>query len=147
MMGIQYLYKALSICGRNDIVVKLLINPDSFYYRWIKDGETTLVESFDLEPHTRSKNHHMFSNVLAWYYQELLGIQYDGTSGVQKVLLKPCKDFPLQYAKGSVRFDNGEILATVSKSEKDIIYTIEIVGELYVECEGKRLLGRQTIVV
>lgn len=147
MMGVQYLYKALSICGRNDLVVKLLINPDSFYYRWIKDGETTLVESFDPEPHTRSKNHHMFSNILAWYYEELLGIQYDAASAIKQVVLKPCKDFPLQYAKGSVRFDDGEIFVAVSKTEKGIIYTIETSGELYVEYEGKSLLGQHTIVV
>ncbi len=146
MMGIQYLYKALSTCGREDVIVDLLTNDHSFYKRWIKEGETTLVESFDPNPYTRSKNHHMFSNVLSWFIEGLLGIEYDGSSGTKEINLNFSKHFPLQYAKGSVRFDEGEIFVSVSKKEKEIEYKIKVVGDLQVQYNGEHCIGEKIIV-
>jgi hypothetical protein len=139
MMGIQYLYKALSICKRQDLIVNILTNKYSFYKRWIDDGETTLVESFDANPYTRSKNHHMFSNVLSWFYRGLLGIEYDEELGAKRILIKPCDCFSLEYAKGTIQLDKGEIAVNVSRTEKGIEYTINVTGDLHVEYNGEQL--------
>lgn len=147
MWGIQYLYKALSICNREDIIVDLLTNDNSFYKRWIDEGETTLVESFDPDPYTRSKNHHMFSNVLSWFYEGLLGIKYDGRFGNKKITLQPCKNFPLEYAKGSISFAEGEIFVSVSKKDAGSEYFVQITGDLQVEYNGEKLFGEKMFIV
>lgn len=146
MMGIQYLYKALSICKREDLIVELLTNENSFYKRWIQEGETTLVESFDLNPYTRSKNHHMFSNVLSWFYRGLLGVEYDEELGAKKIIIKPCNNFSLQYAKGSIQLDEGTIFVSVYNNGTNIEYTIKVDGNLAVEYQGECIKGQKRLL-
>ena len=66
MFGVQYIYEALSILNRKDIIDKIVLNKKAPSFRsWIEEGATSLYENFD-ETHSLSMNHHMFSNVIKY---------------------------------------------------------------------------------
>ena len=72
MVGIQYIFDALTECGRGDLAYQLITETTPGYKSWFELGATTLWEKWDGKD-SGSHNHHMFSGVIAWFYKSLLG--------------------------------------------------------------------------
>ncbi len=76
ILGCKYIFRALSENGRTDVALRLLLQDSQpCYADWIRRGGGTLWEDFD---QGASRNHIMFGDVSAWFYQYLAGIQLDG---------------------------------------------------------------------
>jgi len=73
MLGIRYLYNALTKIGRRDLAYKI-ITQEGFpgYIEWIrKHNPTTMLETWS---GANSHNHHMYSDVLVWIIKNIGGI-------------------------------------------------------------------------
>jgi len=136
MVGIQYIYDALTGIGRADLAVTLLTNKNSFYKRWLDEGATTMYESFDKNPYTLSKNHHMFSNVIAWFFRCILGIKYDRIDGVDKITVEPCFEVPLEYARGSITLKKGTVFVEWIKENGKITCNVKADENMNVKYRG-----------
>ena len=88
ILGTKYIYHALSDGGRSDVANKLANNKEyPSIGEWLEDGATTLYESWD---GNASRNHIMFGDISAWFYETIGGINPDSENpGFKHVLIKP----------------------------------------------------------
>ncbi|MBQ8408204.1 MAG: family 78 glycoside hydrolase catalytic domain [Clostridia bacterium] len=126
MVGIQYIYDALTECGRGDIAYRLITETSPGYRSWFENGATTLWEKWDGKD-TGSHNHHMFSGVIAWFYKSLLGIAPDiKHPAFDEIELKPTFIKELGFVKGSMETVKGEIRAEWQYEGGRFIYTVDL---------------------
>ena len=86
ILGMKYIFTALSEYGYAETVYKLVTNPEyPSYANWINGGMTTLCETWDMKA---SCNHHMYSEIDMWFYKHIAGIQIN--EGGESVTIKPC---------------------------------------------------------
>lgn len=86
ILGMKYLYTALSDYGYAQTAYKITVNPQQPSYAfWILNGMTTLCETWDMK---KSCNHHMYSEVDMWFYKYLAGIKI--LEGAKAVCIEPC---------------------------------------------------------
>jgi alpha-L-rhamnosidase len=81
ILGSKYIFRALSDAGRSDLAFQMAVKDDHpSYGNWIKRGATTFWEDWN---EGASRNHIMFGDVSAWWYQYLGGIRLsDSVSAV-----------------------------------------------------------------
>ena len=97
ILGMKYLFSALSEYGFADTVYKMCINPEyPSYANWINNGMTTLCERWDMK---ESCNHHMYSEIDMWFYKHIAGIHIN--EGADFVTIKPCFLEGLLWAKAT----------------------------------------------
>ncbi len=78
-----------------------------------RNGATTIWENWNGES---SKNHPMFGAVTKYLFTRLLGIrQPDDSAGFEKVVVSPCLVDGLNYVKGHITTQNGEIGVEIRK--------------------------------
>ena len=84
ILGSKYVFRALSAAGRSDLAFAMAKKEDgSSYGSWIKRGATTFWEDWE---EGASRNHVMFGDISAWFYQYLGGIRLaDGVSAIADV--------------------------------------------------------------
>ena len=141
MVGIQYIYHALSGIGRADIACRLLTDTTPGYRSWYEKGETTLWEMWD-GGNKGSHNHHMFSGVIAWFYRGLLGITpLDDAPGFERIELRPCIVPALGYVRGSMQTVRGKIEAAWHEENGKFVYTVALPDGVEAICQGKTLRG------
>lgn len=88
ILGAKYLLHTLSELGRTDLAFAIATQT-SFpgWGHWIIQGATTLWESWNGDA---SRNHHMFSDISAWFYKGLAGINPDPENpGFKHIILRP----------------------------------------------------------
>ncbi len=84
ILGSKYIFRSLSEAGRSDLAFAMATKDDKKSYgTWIRRGATTLWEDWG---DGASRNHIMFGDVSAWWYQTLAGIRLADT--VSAVALK-----------------------------------------------------------
>lgn len=125
MFGIQYIYDALSDNGEEEYAYKVVtaIGEPSIA-EWIRKGATTLWETWKDSGFTDSRNHQMYSNVLAWLFKHLVGIKTN--DGYKHVTVSPTFVKELDFCKGSIETDFGSISINWQRYNKKIIITIDI---------------------
>lgn len=85
ILGMKYLFSALSEYGYAETVYKMCVNPEyPSYAYWINNGMTTLCEHWDMK---ESCNHHMYSEIDMWFYKHLAGIHIN--EGADSVTIQP----------------------------------------------------------
>ena len=73
ILGSKYVFRALSDAGRTDLAFAMATKDDKASYgAWFKKGATTFWEDWE---EGASRNHVMFGDVSAWWYQYLAGIR------------------------------------------------------------------------
>lgn len=76
IFGAKYILRTLSEGGRTDLALRMVLQETSpCYADWIRRGAGTLWEDWG---EGSSRNHVMFGDVSAWFYQYLAGIRLDG---------------------------------------------------------------------
>jgi alpha-L-rhamnosidase len=88
ILGCKYLLNCLADHDRADLAYVIASQTDyPSWGNWIVQGATTLWEDF--RGHT-SRNHHMFSDISAWFYRALAGIKPDPRApGFKNVIIEP----------------------------------------------------------
>ena len=125
MLCMQYIFDALSENGEAETAWRLITSRDTLSYAaWFEQGATTLWETFEMG-HTDSRNHHMLSTVLAWFFKALLGISPEIQSpGFREIHLKPCFIPELTFCRGFIDTRYGRISINWERKEKGIEYTV-----------------------
>ena len=88
ILGAKYIMHALTEFGRADLAYGIA-NQRTFpgWGYWIEQGATTLWEKWNGDS---SRNHHMFSDISAWFYKGLAGINPDPEEpGFKHIILRP----------------------------------------------------------
>lgn len=139
MVGIQYIYHALSSIGRADLSYRLLTESDPGYRTWFEKGESTLWEIWNGED-KGSHNHHMYSGVIAWFFHALLGVTpCVDAPGFERIELHPCFIKELGYAKGSMQTVRGKIDVEWRAEDGGFLYTVTLPEGIAASYNGKAL--------
>lgn len=105
ILGIKFIFTALSECGYAGLIFRAITNPKCpSYAYWINNGATSLCETWSMDS---SNNHHMFSEVDNWFYKYIAGIQFTENG----VLVKPLQQnflnkFIAKHRGITVRYEN-----------------------------------------
>lgn len=76
ILGAKYVLRVLSEGGRTDLALRMVLQKTPpCYYDWIRRGAGTLWEDWQ---DGSSRNHIMFGDISAWFYQYLAGIRLNG---------------------------------------------------------------------
>jgi alpha-L-rhamnosidase len=144
ILGTKYLLHALSDNGRADLAYKI-VDQHSFpgWGYWIDQGATTLWEQWN---GTESRNHIMFGDVSAWFYETLAGIRPDADQpGFKRIIFQPYFAPELSWVKASHQSRYGEISAEWSRKSGHVYYKIVIpantTGEVILPGGKKTSLG------
>lgn len=139
MVGIQYIFYALSDIGRGDIACRLLTDSIPGYRSWFESGATTLWENWDGE-HKNSHNHHMYSGVIAWLFKCLVGISpKEDAPAFERIDLKPCFLKYVGFANATMQTVRGEIKAGWRYTGDGFAYTVSIPDGVSATFYGKTL--------
>ena len=138
MVGIQYLYDALSACGHPEYAYKIIAESEPGYKTWYKAGATTLWETWTGEK--SSHNHHMFSNVLGWFFKSLLGVTpVEASPGFTAVELTPAFIKEIGFVKGHEDTVRGRIEAEWFYKNGAFTYTVVIPEGIAATFRGQAL--------
>ena len=148
MVGVQYLYFALSRSGRADLAFRLITESEPGFKTWFSHGATTLWESWD-GADKGSHNHHMFSCVIAWFYRSLLGLSPDPAHpGFERITLCPRFVKALPFVCGNMQTVRGTLRAEWRYADGNFVYTVEIPEGIRVSYRGEELCsGTHTFTV
>ncbi|MDD5602647.1 MAG: alpha-L-rhamnosidase C-terminal domain-containing protein, partial [Eubacteriales bacterium] len=99
MVGLRHLYDALSICGLDEYAYRIITARGyPSYSLWLEGGATTLWETW--QP-GHSKNHHMYSDFMAWLMKKLVGINPVAEApGYEKAVIDPVFVPGLDWCRG-----------------------------------------------
>lgn len=148
MLGVQYLYDALGESGRGDLAYKLITESDPGYKTWYAHGADTLWECWDGADRD-SHNHHMFSNVIGWFFKTMLGIEPDPEKpGFERINLNPQFIEDAGYVRAKMQTVRGEIELGWEYKEGEFIYSVTIPDgiEAYYN-DSKLSIGKNTFVI
>lgn len=141
ILGMKYIFTALSENGYADIAYKAVINPTApSYAKWMNDGETTLCEDWENENYDvdgSSHNHHMYSEVDNWFYKYIAGIRID----VGEITIKPCFIKEIKHVKAShrnikVEYNETQLKVSIPKRAKIIVG-----GKEYIKNKGDHVFN------
>ena len=126
MVGVQYLYGALSGAGRADLALRIITESEPGYKTWYESGATTLWEHWDGATHG-SHNHQMFSGVIAWFYRGLLGIvPREDAPGFERLILRPSFVPSLGFIKAEFMSVRGKIKAEWTSGTDGFLYRVTL---------------------
>ena len=148
MLGVQYLYDALGEAGRGDLAYKLITESDPGYRSWYERGADTLWECWDGADRD-SHNHHMYSNVMGWFFKTMLGIQpMFEHPGFEKIVLRPQFIKEAGHAYGKMVTVRGVIELGWEFKGDDVEYTVVIPEGVDATYDGNQLkAGKNTFVI
>ncbi len=108
MVGLRHLYDALNTCGLQEYAYRIITAKGyPGYSLWLEGGATTLWETW--QP-GNSKNHHMYSDFMAWMMKTLVGINPVAEApGYEKVVIAPAFIPELDFCKGHCDTVKGRI--------------------------------------
>ncbi|MDT8400412.1 MAG: family 78 glycoside hydrolase catalytic domain [Bacteroidales bacterium] len=123
IFGTKYILSALSETGKISDAYNVVTNYD--YPGWghmIKQGATTIWETWKESDNTYSNCHPMFGSVSEWFYRHLAGINPDPEHpGFRKFIISPKFPDGLDSVRCNYRSDYGVIAANWRK-ERDYNY-------------------------
>ena len=125
ILGTKYIMHVLTDAGRADVAYNLA-NQRTFpsWGHWIEQGATTLWENWQ---GTASRNHIMFGDISAWFYQAIAGINPDPEKpGFKHIIIRPRPVGDLKYARAKHVSMYGRISSSWSKEDDEFTMDVEI---------------------
>ena len=141
-----FFIRALAEGGRNDILHRVYSRENRGSYGYmVKQGLTSLPESWDARPGTgNSMNHFMLGHLMEWHYAYVAGIrQQPGSVGWKKVLIAP-NPGSLESASASFKSPSGKIEVKWKQRKGSFAMTVTIPKG--VEATAVLPDGRQQVV-
>jgi alpha-L-rhamnosidase len=123
-----FLIRALAEGGRSDVLDRIYSRENQGSYGYmVKQGLTTLPESWDAKPGTgNSMNHYMLGHLVEWHYAYVAGIrQQPGSTGWKKVLIAPEPGL-IDSARAAFKSPAGEIDVKWEKSRETFTMNVTI---------------------
>lgn len=108
MVGLRHLFIALNRCGLEEYAYKAIVAKGyPSFTQWLDNGATTLWETWEME---FSKNHHMYSDFMAWLMKTLVGIQVcPEAPAYEKVEIHPRFIPGIDFCRGYTETPRGKI--------------------------------------
>ncbi len=135
ILGAKYLFRALADRGRVDVAWRIATQttPPS-YGDWIRRGATTLWEDWE---DGSSRNHIMFGDISAWFYQTLAGIKLDPLRpGFKHIFIRPQPVGDLKWVRAEHDSIYGPIRVAWRKDGRrfalDVTVPVSTTATLYV---------------
>ncbi len=125
ILGAKYLFHALSDHGRVDVAYTIACQttPPS-YGAWIRRGATTLWEDWG---DGASRNHIMFGDISAWFYEVLAGINVDPRQPAFKhVIVRPQPVGDLSWARAEHCSAYGPIAVFWQKRDREFALNVTV---------------------
>lgn len=145
VLGSKTVLRMLSKHGYADLAYQMAAQEEApSWGNWIKQGFTTLGETWILSPEFRdaSVNHMFLGDVNAWMYNVLAGINYDEQEpGFKHILIQPHFVKGLDWVKAEYKSVNGIIRSEWERKGEQVILkvTIPVNTNATVECNGKKI--------
>lgn len=126
-VGNRYLYQALALNGRNDVMYDLHNHDDTPGYGFqIKFGLTTLTEQWDPRK-GNSWNHFMMGQIEEWFYKNLAGIVPDEKKpGFKHFVIAPQPVGDLTSVKATHHALYGDIRVQWHKTGNAFLLTVQV---------------------
>lgn len=107
VLGNKAVFNALGMCGEIKEALRMIENPTFPSYRhWIDMGANTLWECWN---GLGSRNHHMFSDISAFFYKYIGGIcADDDMPAYRHIILRPAVGCGIEKVRCSVETPNGK---------------------------------------
>ena len=127
MIGIRYLFHALSKAGYTDKALEILLSEGTGYGEFLKHSLTTLPESFDQfdkngDTVRRSLNHHFMGDISHFFISEIAGIHVnDDFVSAVNIDIKPNFVKELTFAQAHFENDLGLIKTRWERKDKLIL--------------------------
>lgn len=143
MLGMQYLFPALDICGFEEEGYKMLTSKGfPSFNEWFEKYDATTLHEMWID--NQSKNHHMFSCPIAWFHNTILGIRRDERFFTDKTFtLAPHFLKELNSAKGEYDTPLGKICVAWKRIFGKIKLSVTIPQGINAELE---LSGEKTLL-
>ena len=126
-LGGRVLFHVLAEGGEADLAYKM-ITKDEFpsYGKWVKDGETALLESFQPDGVScGSHNHHFWGDILHWFIRHIVGINVNPNENDPRyVLVLPRFISGLEQAQGYYDTPAGRISVCWRREEETLYLTV-----------------------
>lgn len=133
-LGARCIFHVLADCGYADLAFKMINGPafPSYGY-WVKQGYTSLCESFHREDQEHeSLNHHFWGDVSSWYLQKIAGIRVNpNRKDFTRIDVAPNFIDSLTFAEGWHNSVNGKIAVHWSKDKDKASIKINIPEEFH----------------
>jgi alpha-L-rhamnosidase len=115
--------QALTDIGRVDVAYRIATQRDCpSWGLWVERGATTLWESWD---GNASRNHHMYSDISAWFYKALAGIRVDPAQpGFAHFIVKPAVMDDLDHASGETRTPYGRVRSAWRRDGRSVVLEV-----------------------
>jgi alpha-L-rhamnosidase len=125
ILGTKYVLNVLTELGRADVAYRIATQRDyPSWGLWIEQGATTLWETWDGRA---SRNHHMFSDISAWFYKTLAGILPDPEHpGFQHATIKPWPVGDLTDVSAEIRTPYGQLRSAWNKEDDRFVLDVTI---------------------
>ncbi len=125
ILGTKTVLQALSDHGRADLAFALATQTTyPSFGEWIERGSNTLWESFEGRD---SHNHHMFSDVGAFFYKTLAGIRPDeGAPGFRHTVLAPQPVDGLDFVRAWHETPHGTLRCAWQRTGEGLTLDIEV---------------------
>ena len=118
-----FLIRVLAEGNRNDVLHRIYAREERGGYGYmVRQGFTTLPESWDARPGTpNSMNHFMLGHLMEWHYAYVAGIrQQPGSVGWRRVLIAP-NPGPLASAVASFESPAGRIAVDWKRTREEFV--------------------------
>lgn len=125
ILGAKYILHALTDNGRADVAFGITTKRDfPSWGCWIEQGATTLWENWS---GGGSRNHIMFGDIGAWFYEALAGINPDPAKpGFKHIIIRPRPVGDLRYVRAWHRSPYGSIGSSWNRGAGKLNLGIEI---------------------
>ncbi len=129
ILGLRVLFHVLSDYGRTDLAYRMITKTEFPSYGYmIANGATSIWEDFILaDRKPNSRNHHFFCDYIAWFLQNLVGINVNPyENNAAEIRLAPKFIDALDHAEGDYDSIGGKVSVHWEREGEDIIYSFEI---------------------
>ena len=123
-----FLIRTLADGNRNDVLHRVYSRENRGSYGFmVRQGFTTLPESWDARPGTgNSMNHFMLGHLMEWHYAYVAGIRQEpGSSGWRRVLIAP-NPGSLDSASASFKSPAGTIAVQWKQTRETFLLTVTV---------------------
>lgn len=125
VLGNKAVFNALGMCGEVRTALELIKNPTfPSYKHWIDMGANTLWECWN---GLGSRNHHMFSDVSAFFYKYIGGISADDDMpAYEHIILRPAVGCGIEKVHCSVETSYGKAISDFENDGKTLRLSLTV---------------------
>ncbi len=120
ILGAKAMFSVLTQNGQAELLYQMVTNPTMPSYAYlVNQGMTTIGEAWDM---SKSRNHHMYTEVDNWFYRDLAGIRLNaGKITIAPVFLQALDWMRAQHRDISVYWDRENIEVSVPQTAELVI--------------------------